>query len=173
MKKVLILGCSGSGKSTFSKQLGRITGLPVVHLDSLYWKPGWVASSESEWDQVIKEQIQNDEYIMDGTFSRTLELRLKEADTVFYFDYSRYFCLYRVLKRRIRNHGRTRPDMADGCEEKIDLEFIQYIWSFNKTNRPNILKSLEEVKESKNVVIFKSPKDVKIYLKTIVQSGRV
>lgn len=165
MNKVLVLGCAGSGKSTFSRKLGQITGLPVIHLDSLYWKPGWVASSNLEWDLIIEKLAAKDKYIMDGNYSRTISIRLQEADTVFYFDFPRFLCLYRILKRRIINHGMTRVDMAEGCKEKIDWEFIKWVWNFNKKNRPRILESLEVVKDHKNIVIFKNPGEVRNYLK--------
>jgi adenylate kinase family enzyme len=125
MRKVLVLGCAGSGKSTFAMRLGEAAGIPVIHLDSLYWKPGWVASAESEWDAVIGALVLRDTYIMDGNYSRTLPQRLKEADTIFFFDFPRFLCLYRVFKRRLRNHGRSRPDMAEDCKEKIDFAFIR------------------------------------------------
>lgn len=159
MNKFLVIGCAGCGKSTFSRKLGEITGIPVVHLDSLYWKPGWVESAKDEWDKVVEELIHQEQYIMDGNYARTLDLRLAEADTVFYFDYSKYLCLYRVLKRRIQNHGTTRADMADGSEERIDLEFIRWIWNFNRDNKPKIMNSLEKVKGLKQIYVFKSPKD--------------
>ncbi|WP_025026938.1 DNA topology modulation protein [Caldalkalibacillus mannanilyticus] len=168
MEKVLVLGCSGSGKSTFSQQLGELTGLPVVHLDSLFWKPGWVSSDESEWNETIEQLLKKDRYILDGNYSRTLEERLKEADSVFYFDFPRYLCFYRAIKRRVQNHGVTRPDMREGCIEKIDVEFLLWIWNFNKRNRPTIMKCLEEVRSVKQVVIFTSPKDVSKYIQTLV-----
>ncbi|MEX1030704.1 MAG: AAA family ATPase [Paenibacillaceae bacterium] len=165
MRKVLVLGCAGSGKSTFSKNLGQIKGVPVIHLDSLYWKSGWVASSEQDWDITIDELLVNhDTYILDGNYSRTLDKRLKDTDTVFYFDFPRYLCIYRVIKRRILNHGKTRADMAEGCIEKIDLEFIRWIWNYKKRSRRKILKTLDEVGRFKMVYIFKKPRDVKEYM---------
>jgi adenylate kinase family enzyme len=167
MKKILILG-SGAGKSTFSKQLGMIKGVPVIHLDSLYWKAGWVASSEQAWDATIDGLLEsNDTYIMDGNYSRTLDRRLKDTVTVFYFDFPRYLCIYRVIKRRILNHGMTRADMAEGCEEKIDLDFIRWIWNFKKRSRGKILKTLDEVGRYKMVHIFKKPRDVNTYINTL------
>jgi adenylate kinase family enzyme len=165
MNKVLILGCAGSGKSTFSKHLGKVQQLPVIHLDSLYWKSGWVASTEMEWNQIIEELILKDQYIMDGNYSRTLSIRMKDADTIFFFDFSRFLCMYQVIKRRIINHGKTRSDMAEGCKEKIDLEFIKWIWNFKKRSKDKILGELEEVKEQKKVIIFKNRRDVKNYIK--------
>lgn len=165
MNKVLILGCAGSGKSTFSKHLGIVQGLPVIHLDSLFWKSGWVASTEAEWNQILEALIRKDQYIMDGNYSRTLGIRMKDADTIFFFDFSRYLCIYQAIKRRIINHGKTRSDMAEGCKEKIDLEFIMWIRNFKKRSRDKILKILEEAQEQKKVIIFKSRKDVKNYIK--------
>lgn len=164
MKKVLVLGCAGSGKSTFSSQLGKVTGLPVIHLDSLYWKPGWIAATEEEWDQIIDDLVKLDTYIMDGNYSRTLAKRLDDADVVYFFDFPRFLCIYRVIKRRVINHGRTRADMAEGCEEKIDLEFLRWIWNFKKRSRGKILKMLSQVKEQKQVFIFRRPRDVKEYI---------
>jgi len=167
MKKVLILGCAGSGKSTFSKLLGQHKNLPVIHLDSLYWKPGWIESTEDEWDKIIDELIHEEEYVLDGNYTRTLKARLEEADTVFYFDYPRYLCLFRVIKRRILNHGKTRVDMAKGCKEKLDSEFIKWIWNFNTVNRPKIIKLLDQVKGQKQVYIFNNPKELECYMKTL------
>jgi adenylate kinase family enzyme len=165
MNKALILGCSGSGKSTFSKQLSKARELPLIHLDSLFWKSGWIASIDEEWNQTIAELVRKDQYIMDGNYSRTISIRMKEADTIFFFDFSRYLCVYRAIKRRIINHGKTRSDMAAGCKEKIDLEFIKWIWNFKNRSRDKILRELEEANEQKKVIIFKNPKDVKNYLK--------
>lgn len=165
MKKVLVLGCSGSGKSTFSAQLGKAVGLPVIHLDSLYWRSGWVESSEEEWNQTIEELTHLDTYIMDGNYSRTLRKRLVDADTVYFFDYPRLLCIFRVIKRRIMYHGKTREDMAAGCKEKIDVEFLKWIWNFKKRSRGKILELLDQVKDEKKIYIFRKPKEVKEYIK--------
>lgn len=167
MKKVLVLGCAGSGKSTFSSQLGQVTGLPVIHLDSLYWKPNWIASTEEEWDDTIDRLVKLESYIMDGNYSRTLNKRLRDADVVFYFDMPRSLCIYRVIKRRILNHGRVREDMAEGCREKIDLEFLKWIWNFRKRNRGRILESLDQAKEQKQIYIIKKSKEATDYLAKI------
>ncbi|GAA0133992.1 DNA topology modulation protein [Paenibacillus sp. YSY-4.3] len=164
MRKVLVLGCAGSGKSTFSTRLGHLTGLSVIHLDSYYWKAGWIAATEEEWDQTIDELLNHDSYIMDGNYSRTLNKRLMDADVVFYFDFPRLLCIYRAIKRRIINHGRTREDMAAGCKEKIDLEFLRWIWNFRTRNRGKILEALDQVKEQTQVIIFRTTKEVKEYL---------
>lgn len=166
MKKVLVLGCSGAGKSTFAFWLGQATGLPVIHLDSIYWKSGWVASTNDEWDEIMNELVKLDSYIMDGNYSRTLDKRLVQADTVFYFDFPRRLCIYRVIKRRIINHRKTRADMAKGCSEKIDLEFLNWVWNYRKRNRGRILEMLEKADGQKQVHIFRNPGEVKKYIES-------
>jgi len=172
MRKALVLGCSGSGKSTFASKLGEVTGLPVIHLDSFYWKPGWIAATEEEWDQIIDNLVKLDTYIMDGNYARTLPKRLVDADAVYYFDFPRSLCIYRVIKRRIVFHGRTRADMAEGCKEKIDLQFLKWIWNFRKRNRGKILEMLNQVREQKQVFIFRRPKEVKEYMNEHFARGR-
>ncbi|QGQ97293.1 AAA family ATPase [Paenibacillus psychroresistens] len=136
MKKVLILGFSGSGKSTFARQLGNAINIPVIHLDTVYWKPGWVASNKQEWDKVITMLLEQEEYIIDGNYPTSLNRRLLEADTVFYFDLSIFLCLYRVLKRRLSTQGETAIDRAGGCSEPINLLFfVKWIWNFRKRYR--------------------------------------
>ena len=93
MERIMIIGCGGSGKSTLARQLGEITGLPVVHLDKLFWTPGWVSLSREEFDKVHREAISQEKWIMDGNFDRTIPERLARCDTVIYLDFSRWACL--------------------------------------------------------------------------------
>lgn len=170
MKRVIVIGCAGSGKSTFSRQIGERTGLPVVHLDAHYWKPGWVATEAESFDRELQRIMQTDSWIMDGNYSRTLDNRLDRADTVFLFDFPRYLCLYRVIKRRVQYHGRSRSDMGEGCEEKLDLAFLRWVWNFRKRNRPKLLAKLDEVRASHQVVIFRTPNEVRKYLAALRES---
>ena len=121
MERVLIIGCGGSGKSTLARQLGEKTGLPVVHLDKLFWKPGWVSVPKEEFDVIIREEIAKKQWIMDGNFDRTLPERIKHCDTIIYLDFSRFACLMGVAKRVITTYGKVRPDMGEGCPERIDF----------------------------------------------------
>lgn len=132
MERVMIIGCGGAGKSTLARQLGEVTGLPVVHLDKLFWKSGWVESSKAEIDEKIRQAAACPRWIMDGNYNRTLEQRLERADTVIYLDFPRMVCLWGVFKRLLTNLGKVRPDMPEGCPEKVDLEFLRWIWNFNK-----------------------------------------
>ena len=124
MERIQIMGCSGAGKSTLARKLGEITGLPVVHIDRLFWKPGWVESGKEEIDRKILDAAAEERWIMDGNYSRTLQARLDRCDLVIYLDFPRWFCIQSVIRRCLQNAGQIRPDMAEGCPEKIDWEFL-------------------------------------------------
>ena len=96
MRRVLVIGSCGAGKSTFSRRLHKLTGLPLLHLDRHYWKPGWVESEVDEWKAKVEELIAGDEWIIDGNYGGTMEMRMRRADTVIWLDLPRYLCTYRV-----------------------------------------------------------------------------
>ena len=131
-KRIMVLGSSASGKSTLACQLGRITGIDVIHLDRIFWNPGWVGTPDNDMDQKVIGVASRDSWIIDGNYSRTMEFRLERASSVVYIDFNRYICLFRALKRWIKNYGRTRFDLGEGCPEKIDIEFILWIWHYPK-----------------------------------------
>ncbi|MHB8756877.1 MAG: P-loop NTPase family protein, partial [Bacillota bacterium] len=138
MKKVLIIGPSGAGKSTLAKRLGSLLGLEIIHLDALYWKPGWVATPRDEWHALQQGLLARDSWLIDGNYGSTMELRLPAADTVIFMDFPRWLCLWRVFKRRLRYRGRTRSDIGPGCPEQIDWEFFKWVWRFPAVERPRI-----------------------------------
>lgn len=164
MKKIAIIGSGGSGKSTLAKQLGDILNLPVYHLDFYYWKPNWVPTVETEWTNFVEILTKNEEWIIDGNYRRTMDIRLREADTIIFLDYSTRLSLYRAVKRRIQYNGSTRPDMGYGCNEKIDYEFVKWIWNFRRIQRPELMKKLDELMLYKQIYIFTSPKQLGAFL---------
>ena len=143
MERILIIGCSGAGKSTLARKLGDVTGLPVVHLDSLFWKPGWVESTKEELDDKILSAMEEEHWILDGNYCRTLPMRLQYCDSVVFLDFPRWLCLWGVMKRVVSSYGKVRPDMPEGCPERFDWEFMIWIWNFSKNVRPRILLALE------------------------------
>lgn len=166
MKRVIIIGCGGAGKSTLARQLGEKTGLPVVHLDKLFWKPGWEEMPKEEFDQSIRRELEKETWIMDGNFDRTLPERIKRSDTVIYLDFSRMACLLGVLKRVVTTYGKVRPDMGEGCPERIDLEFLKWVWNFNKNKREKNYRLLNEATHAETIVL-KNRRSVRRFLKSI------
>lgn len=167
MKRLLIIGSAGAGKSTFTKQLNSLLNIPVIHLDRYYWQPNWIATPNEEWDELIRKFTAEDEWIMDGNYSRTLDLRLERADAVIFMDMPRLLCVYRVLKRRVQYHGRSRVDLNEKCPEQLDGSFIRFIWNFKHRNRPAIMKKLEQFDKQKEIYIVRSPKEVRSLLKQL------
>ena len=128
MKKVIVAGVSaGAGKSTFAINLGNRLNIHVHHLDSYYWKPGWIERDPEEFTDAQHQLVGGDTWIIEGNYASSMEIRMAEADTFIYLELPLRVCIYRVLKRWIRNYGKTRPDMGAGCPEKMDKEFLKFI----------------------------------------------
>lgn len=136
MQRVLVIGPCGAGKSTASHRIAAALGLPLYHLDQLHWKPGWVEGSKEELGAALAPILVQDRWIIDGNYGSTMEQRLERADTVIYLDYPIYLCLWRAAKRVWTFRGKTRPDMAEDCPERFDLEFFRYIANWNHHARP-------------------------------------
>lgn len=166
MKRIMIIGCSGSGKSTLALRLSEKTGIPVVHLDKLFWRSGWEHIKREEFDSLLKAETEKDEWIIDGDYSRTMKTRLEKADTVIYLDYKRITCLVGAVKRTLSMYGRTRPDMGKDCPERFDLDFYKFIWSFNSKNRQKYLDLLSEATD-KEVYILHNRKESERFLDNI------
>ena len=167
MKKILVLGCCGAGKSTFSKKLQTILKLPLIHLDSHYHKPNWVEPEKEEWEKVLKQILSQESFIMDGTYLESLDERINKSDTIIYLDYSLIKCFFRVIKRVLIDFGKKRSDMAPGCKEEFDLEFLWWVLTFNNKFRKEIIQKLNSVKNKKNVSIFKTDKHADKFLAQI------
>ena len=160
MNRVMIIGSAGSGKSTLAQKLSNILNLPVIHLDKYYWKSNWVPTPNDEWDTIVEQFAMEEQWIMDGNYSRTLDIRLSQVDLIIYLDMPRWLCLYRIIKRRVMYHKKTRPDMNEQCEEKIDYEFIKWVWNYRKRSRKSTLEKLDQVKDNKEVMIVNNRKQV-------------
>ena len=167
MRRVSIIGSGGAGKSTLARQLGEITGLPVIHLDQLFWKPGWTETPKAEWRVTVEDLVKGDEWIIDGNFGGTMEIRLAAADTVVFLDFPRVLCTYRAIKRAITFRNRTRPDMGPGCNEKFDLEFLQWVWQFPGKTIPRIEARLSKLDPGVKLFRLHSPSEVRSFLREL------
>lgn len=163
----MIIGPGGAGKSTLAREISKRLGLPVYHLDVYFWKPGWRESSDTEWQAIQKQIIKNQQWIMDGNYEESIEIRLEACDTVVFLNFSRVLCLYRVYKRYFQFRGKTRTDINEGCPERVSLPFIQWIWNYPKQSAPEIAQKLNAVSDKKNVIILKSPEAVKQFLENL------
>lgn len=123
MKRIVIIGSGGSGKSTLARKLGEVLHLPVYHLDKLYWQPNWQELPRGAWLRVQQEIFAQPAWTMDGNYGGAMEVRLAAADAVIFLDRPRLLCLWRVFKRFLRYRGRVRPDMTQGCEERLTKNF--------------------------------------------------
>ncbi len=167
VKRIAIVGSGGSGKSTLARQLGEIFELPIIHLDALHWKPGWVEPSKEEWLNIVTQATHKEAWVIDGNYGGTLNLRLKAADIVVFLDLPRLLCSRRVIERWLQYAGRTRSDMGTDCPEKMDWEFLKWIWNYPRANRPGLLEKLGAVQAEKRVIRLTSPQEVADFLETI------
>jgi adenylate kinase family enzyme len=164
MKRVLIIGSGGAGKSTVAERLGQLLNIEVLHLDKFYWRAGWIETPKAEWLKTVEELAGRDAWIMDGNYSGTLEMRLAACDTVIFLDMPTLLCLWRVMKRAMMYRNRSRPDMAEGCREKFNLEFISWVWSYRSRTRPKIVRMLESKAAEKRIVWLRSQSEVELFL---------
>jgi adenylate kinase family enzyme len=169
MQRVLVMGSSGSGKSTFARRLSEITDIPFVSLDALYWKPGWVASDNAEFEQRIAEVARRPQWVMDGNYTRygAGELRRHSSDTVIWFDLPRRSCMFGIMTRIAASYGKVRPEMAQGCPEKIDFEFFRYVWTYRRQQRPKLLTYFEGLRADQSFVCFTDRTQANDYLNAI------
>ncbi|MCM3617677.1 DNA topology modulation protein [Sutcliffiella horikoshii] len=164
MKKIVLIGSGGSGKSTLARQLGEKLEINVYHLDALFWKPNWVGVPKDEQSKIQNDLVKEKEWIIDGNYGGTMDIRLNAADTIIFLDIHRTICVYRALRRMLQYRNKIRPDMGEGCEERFDLDFLKWIWDYPRTKRPGILQKLEQLSGDKKVMIIKSPKEVQEFL---------
>ncbi len=160
MNRIMIIGCPGSGKSTFARGLAAKTGLPLYYLDMMYWNPDRTTKPKDEFRAALRETVVLPEWIIDGNYGSTLEVRMDACDTVIFLDYPVEVCISGVEERR----GKPRPDMP-WIETDPDLEFIEFIKKYNQESRPKVIELLEKYKE-KNIIIFKSRAEADEYLRS-------
>ena len=163
MEKVIVIGCPGSGKSVFSAALSQKTGLPLCHLDMLYWNPDRTTVPREVFDDRLKSILDNDKWIIDGNYGRTMEIRMMAADTVFFLDYPTEVCIKGIYDRR----GKARPDIPwiEPADE-VDEEFLRSVKEYRDKSRPRVIELLEKY-SYKSIIIFRDRIEADLYLKTL------
>ena len=168
MERVAVVGSPGAGKTSFSLKLAERTGLPVVHLDKHYWKPGWVEPSAFRWRKRVAEIAAEPRWIIDGNYGGTMHLRLARADTVIALDFPAWLCVWRATRRIAEGYGRVRPDCADGCPERLDLSFLNYIARFGHSGggRRSLMDHLERARDA-HVFVLQTPREARAFLRRL------
>jgi adenylate kinase family enzyme len=162
VQRVAVVGSGGAGKSTFARALGRITRLPVIHLDENYWSPGWVETPRDQWATIQSALVAQENWIIEGHYGNTLDLRFARADTVIVLALPRRVCIYRVLKRVALNwHCDTQ---ARGCPEHFDLAFLRWLWDFPHNGRPALVAALQRFEGHLEVVYLTTSASARRYL---------
>ena len=169
---IAIFGESCSGKSTLARALGAKLGLPVIHLDQLWWKEGWVESDRQTFDDRLAALVEENRWIIDGNYNRTMPERLQYCDTVIYLDFSRWLCLWGFFHRLLTRKGTARPDLPEGCPEKLEWDFLKYIWNFNKNNRVLNYTRIAKSKHATAYVLKNRKKKKFLWLGRLLQSNR-
>ena len=158
MKKIIVIGCPGSGKSTVSRALHNKTGIPLYHLDMMYWNADKTTVEKSVFLERLSTVLEKDEWIIDGNYGSTMELRMAACDTVIFLDYPLDICLDGIKERR----GKSRSDMP-WIETEEDAEFIEFIKNYNEQQKPKVLELFEKYSD-KNIVILKSREQADAFL---------
>lgn len=166
MERVLIIGSNGAGKTTFSYALAEKTGLPLIHLDRLYWRNCWEMTPREEFNALVFAETQKPRWIIEGNNIRSIGERLQYADTVFWFELPPAVCVWSVLKRVAKYRGRVRPDMPDQCVCRLDFGFLKEVWGFNRKNHDRIAKIIGTCNGVK-VIRITNRKQAKAYLELL------
>jgi adenylate kinase family enzyme len=165
--RVLVIGPGGAGKSTLARRLAERTGLPLVHLDALYWRPGWVEPPREEWGATVAALVTGERWILDGNYGGTLATRIAACDTVVFLDAPRSLCLRRVFGRWLSGRGRVRADVAPGCPERLTWSFLWWIWTYPRRRRGEVLARLAALRPGQEAVVLRSRGDVERFLDSV------
>jgi len=167
--KISVFGYSGSGKSTLAKALGERYGVPVLHLDSVHFLPNWVERSREDLSLIVQAFLdKNDGWIIDGTYKHNcFQRRMEESDLLVFLDFNRVACFFRAWKRYRQNKGKTRADMAEGCEERFHGEFIRWLlWDGRSRKRKKAFEAVVNA-YSKKTVILKNQRQLTAFLNSL------
>lgn len=168
MERVAVVGSAGAGKTTFATEIGQRTGLPVLHLDRFYWRPGWVVPDEAEWAMTQSELVERPEWVIDGNYATQFDLRFARADTVIVLAPLRWVCIYRALKRVVVNWH--RDVQAPGCPEHFDFEFLRWVWGYPTNSRPQLDAALARHRDSIKVIELTTRRDVRRYIDALTDT---
>jgi adenylate kinase family enzyme len=164
VKRIAVVGCSGGGKSTVARALGAALGLPVVHLDALFWQPGWLESEPEPFYAAVETALAGEAWVCDGNFTSVARFSLARADTIIWLDRPTSLCLRRAVWRAVTGFGRTRADLAPGCPEKIDFAFYKYILTWNRAARPRLEAAIDTFGAQAKLIRLRKDREIAAWL---------
>jgi adenylate kinase family enzyme len=163
MKKIVIIGSSGAGKSTFAHRLGEILRVEAFHLDRLFWRTGWKRTFRKKWRKIQQQLVQKDTWIIDGSYHDTLNIRLNAAEIVIFLDMPTILCVWRVIKRHFIEC--SRPDLPRLCQDRLDPTYLMKVWRFPRYDRKRLIKQVQGTR--KEIVWLRSRKEVSRFLQEV------
>jgi adenylate kinase family enzyme len=164
MKRIAVIGAGGAGKTRLARTLGRMLGLPVIHLDAHYYGPGWQPSAPADWTARHRQLAAGQRWVLDGNYASTLGLRLERADTVVFLDLPPLLCAWQVLRRWALGRRRPAPDLPPGLRPKLDRQFLAYVLGFRRHRRPALLVELSRWSHGRTVVVVRSRQAIKRFI---------
>jgi adenylate kinase family enzyme len=171
MRRIVVIGPLAAGKSTLALKLGRLLGIPVHHLDWLYWGDTWTATPPTEWQALLDRIVVGESWIIDGNFTSSLPARLAAADTVIYLDVPPLTSTIRATRRRILHRWRPAPGVPGGLRPMFDAQLFRWIWTFRRTHRPYLLGQLRQPALSDKAVILRTRRDVRRFVRSVREEG--
>ena len=167
MRRIVVIGPLAAGKSTLALKLGRLLGIPVHHLDWLYWGDTWTPKPPAEWQALLDRIVAGESWILDGNFTSSLPQRLVAADTVIYLDTPPLTSTIRASKRRVLHRWRRAPGMPGGSHPMFNVQLFRWIWEFPRQHRPHLLGQLSQPSVADKTIILRSRRDVRRFLRSV------
>ena len=164
--RVCVIGSAGSGKTTFSKKIGNLIGITPTHLDKILLGENWTDLTHEQHVQILKPIVDKPTWLIDGMWSKTLDMRYKNATLVLFLDYKPAVCAWRAMTRSLKHMGKQRDDLAPGCKDKLDLKFYKYILGFRKGCRLKVLQAMQD-HPSVPIIAFTKPKQAQEFFKQL------
>jgi adenylate kinase family enzyme len=163
MRRIMVVGCPGAGKSWLAERVAEKTGVALIRLDQAHWQPGWIAPPPDVWLKRVAELSARPDWVMDGNYPGTLDIRLPRADAIIFLDLPRWRCMASLIFRTLKHLGQTRPSMAPGCPERFSLAFLKHAWQCRDAIRPVILAGIRNLRADQRGTILRSRSEISAF----------